>query len=119
MVTVVVTAANWTSAQIASIDTHLKFICWYKSSSQLGQILVTIEGLSLNMDVGKLHPTPIVPFSCVAMIELTFVTLFSFCLFPKRQECHSQNGIRGQKEAKRSGQIINGTDSEADKRTMV
>ena len=49
------------------------------------------------------------------MIELTFVTLFSFCLFPKRQECHSQNGIRGQKEAKRSGQIINGTDSEADK----
>ena len=53
--------------------------------------------------------------SHVAMIELMFRTMLSFCLFPKRQECHSQNGIRGQKEAKRSGQIITGTDSEADK----
>ena len=51
----------------------------------------------------------------VAMIELIFVTLFSFCLFPKRHKRHSQNEIRGQKEAKRSGQIINGTDSEVDK----
>ena len=36
----VVTAANWTTAQIASIDTHLKFLWWYKSFSQLRQIFV-------------------------------------------------------------------------------
>ena len=41
--------------------------------------------------------------------------LLSFCLSPKRQERHSQNGISWQEEAERSGQIINGTNSDFDK----